>query len=224
MSWFNPFKHSDNQSAPASSENNTVPRFNYFNATGNILISSVCPPNQPLPEAVQSTFNQGAAFVASAMRAVSTTINPVTNQPYSIFNHFALSRVLAGSGHFTKLSEQSLTLPNTVFSNADHCQLFSSLFNINFSSACIPFAQALTTQFAQHANEMAARSHPTELKTAHLVLCCEYISGLACVSVVLISLNNEQHQVHLAKRPCLNNQHRLPDWTIEKEHFLYQLA
>ncbi|MBD1581224.1 hypothetical protein [Pseudoalteromonas sp. S16_S37] len=222
MSWFNWLHRAlDNNGPSPAPKKNDSERYSYFNTTGTMLVTSICPPTQSLPAETQRIFNQSAAFLATAMRAISTTTNPHTGQPYSIFNHFALTRVLTGSGRFAKLSEEILMIPNDVFCEDDHCGLFSTLFSMDFSKHSLPFAKALTTEFANNACDMATRSHPAESKTAHLVLSCEHLYGLANVNVILFTLDNQVHSEHLAKRPCLHKGHTLPDWQIAKEQFIY---
>ncbi|MEO1049302.1 MAG: hypothetical protein AAFX87_01660 [Bacteroidota bacterium] len=165
---------------------------NLLNATGNILIRTTSPPEQPLPAATLSQFTEVTAFCAAATRAITSTINPDSGKFYSIYNVKALERVLLKSGLFVKMTEEKID--HTYKDNFDDFgrSLYQKLFNDQISRRD---AQTLSTIFHSAGQEVVKLSNTQQEDTyiGHIIFTCEYLSGVSAISAVAVYYDYNQN-------------------------------
>ena len=87
--------------------------YHVLNETATILIRSTLLPDQTFPEGIRKEFSKITIFYAAMMNAISNTINPATQQFFSIYNYHAIESILMRSGCFIKESDDTLEFKNT---------------------------------------------------------------------------------------------------------------
>ena len=95
--------------APVKNPHNVeATKYYIFNETGNIMMASTVDDGSPMSQEVQDVFAEVSVFFAGMSRAITTTINPDTGEPYSLYNYTALERIISGSGLFVHVTEEDV--------------------------------------------------------------------------------------------------------------------
>src|SRR5437868_12143560 len=93
---------------PADPHNVEATKYYIFNETGNIMMASTSDMGVDIQQSVRDVFAEVSVFFAAMTRAISTTINPKTGEPYSMYNYTALERIISGSGLFVHVTQTDL--------------------------------------------------------------------------------------------------------------------
>ncbi|MFC3034418.1 hypothetical protein ACFOEE_18075 [Pseudoalteromonas fenneropenaei] len=192
-----------------------------FNATGTVLIVQHQNTTELLSEAAQALLFSAQAGLATILRALSTTLNPLTNQPYSIFNYHALQLLLSQGGRYIPVYANEVSIAHCQFQAQQHGDIATTLLGYPLTDAELPFAAGLMSRFANSAKQMQQYQHPQLRKACHAILCLEVLNGAPSVSLLLLSLDVQQHQQHLAQLPCHKSSNHCPDWQVRKEVYSF---
>jgi hypothetical protein len=190
-----------------------------LNETASILIRSTLLPDQTFPESIRKEFSRITVFYSAMMNAISSTINPVTNQPFSIYNYHAIESILIRSGCFTKVSENTLNFKThktpAKFTQSLNYQLFGTSFDYKSCQA----VNAILKNISQEALRMIAAKKPEQSKAGHIIFIVEYINGIKKILAKSIYINCNKHDKKI-KISLLKSWHKSL-WKIHTESFLY---
>lgn len=94
---------------PASAEPSKHEAQRYFllNETGNVLISTSLSPSGRLPDTTLDLFSEALAHLATVFYAVAGAKDPLTGEPFSLYNYGALKRVMDAHPVFIRMSSDS---------------------------------------------------------------------------------------------------------------------
>ena len=206
---------------------NTTPEFvmekatiyRVLNETATILIRSTLLPDQTFPEGIRKEFSKITIFYAAMMNAISNTINPATQQFFSIYNYHAIESILMRSGCFIKESDDTLEFKTHKTPERTINLLNYQLFGITFDHKGAQAVNTIFKNISREALRMMAANNPEQYKAGHIIFIVEYIDGIKKVLVKSIYINRNEHKKRL-KRALFKSWH-LSMWKIHTESFLY---
>jgi len=174
-------------------------RYIVLNETGNILITSNQDPSKKLPDHTEQIFMEAVAQLCMITRAISTTIDPKTGKTFSIYNHFALDRVLTEHPLFALLGQETATYElktdNTLEAAPDQ-----NLFSTSGSDAAHQKVNTIYNSMLVAAQVMNKAGETEDARVGHLTLCCEHLMGIPVVTAVITHVS-QGHFVELADLP-----------------------
>ncbi len=166
-------------------------RYVILNETGNILITSSLDPAKKLPGHVERSFLEAVSSLCLITRAISTTIDPSTGRPYSIYNHFALERVLTKHPLFAPLGQESAEYK--IRRNKDFvAQSSNDLFGVGDSEAAQRKISSIYNSMFVAAQIMGEAGETKDARVGHLTLCCEHLMGIPIITAVLMHISYDQ--------------------------------
>jgi hypothetical protein len=183
-------------------KSNTVesPRYVILNETGNILVASHHDPSQKLPDCVEKMFLEAVSSLCLITRAVASTIDPETQRPFSIYDQYALERVLAGHPLFVHMGQE--TKEYKIRRNRDFIEKTSNdLFGVHNSHAVNKKMSVIYNSMIVEAQDSRRRTKARTKGTrvGHLTLFCEDMMGVPVISAVLIHIDYDD-SVKLTKQ------------------------
>ncbi|MHC4739888.1 MAG: hypothetical protein ACYS9Y_13360 [Planctomycetota bacterium] len=208
---------------PAVKDPNNVEAKKYyiFNETGNIMIASTIETSQPLEESVQRIFAEVSVFFAGMTRAITTTTNPVTKRPYSIYNYHALERIIGGSGLFVHVTEEDVNYTTSSFGVDFSKELLEALLGLATGAGEMGFASAMMASIGKEGLRISKSESHTESKAGNIVFVCEYLLGMPIVSAIVVYADCKKHEKELRAGPCFRKQSQEMTWTLHKDTYLF---
>ena len=209
--------------SPAAKNPHNVEATKYyiFNETGNIMIASTIETNQPLEETTQKIFAEVSVFFAGMTRAITTTINPVTNKPYSIYNYDALERIIGGSGLFVNVTEEDVKYQTKSFGMSFSKELIESLLGLATGEGEMAFASAMIASIGKEGLRIASDHTTTESKVGNIVFVCEYLLGTPIVSAIVVYADCTTNKQSITLGPCFKEQSTSTTWLLHKDTYLF---
>ncbi len=213
----------------------------YFTAseTGNIIVTSTSNSNLPFSSQMQQLFSEVSVFFAGMARAITNTINPSNNKPYSLYNYNAISKVITESGLFVKVLEEQITSSSTDSLDIS-AQFVEAVFGI-FDDAISPDLNAIksvnskqkknpksvnskwkdlaNTILSSMKTESASISigHSTQdTKVANIFFYCENLVGIPSITATVISMDANEYNQHIL--PIKRGHTQL---TMQKDTYLF---
>ena len=157
------FSKQDKPSKPQSQPIYTpITKHYVFNETGNIMLCATADSIQNFDTDLKSAFVDISVFFAAMTKAVTSTTNPVTGKPFSIFNYQAVKNILVESGLFIETNVEEGTFSHDGVGNALGKALFQHVLNREFSEKQLPFAKSMFNGMQYQRAKMAEQSEMTE--------------------------------------------------------------
>jgi len=207
---------------PVENPNNIESKKYYiFNETGNIMLASTVEASQPLEESTQKIFAEVSVFFAGMTRAITTTINPETKEPYSIYNYHALERIIGGSGLFIHVTEEDVIHKTKSFGMDFSKELLESLLGLATGAGEMGFASAMMASIGKEGLRISGSSSKAESKVGNIVFVCEYLLGMPIVSAIVVYADCEQNKQQLTIGPCFKEQSTSTSWILHKDTYLF---
>jgi len=177
----------------AHAKTKTIDATSYImlNETGNILIKSNHDPATKLPAHIERIFLEAVSSLCLITRAISTTIDPATNQPFSIYNHSALEQVLLNHPLFAPLGQESADYKVRRSKDLVNQSAYD-LFGENGSYAVQKKMTSIYSSLFIAAQVMSEAGDTKDARVGHLTLCCEHLMGIPIVTIVLMHISYEQ--------------------------------
>ncbi|NUZ11007.1 hypothetical protein HUZ36_09470 [Pseudoalteromonas sp. McH1-7] len=164
-----------------------------FNETGNIMLCATADSIQSFDVDLKSAFVDISVFFAAMTKAVTSTINPVTGKPFSIFNYQAVKNILAGSGLFIETNVEEGTFSHDGVGNSLGKALFQHILNREFSEKQLPFAKSMFNGMQYQSARAAEQSSMSEeqkklCRSGSIFFIGELLMGVPQTSAILLSI------------------------------------
>lgn len=178
-------------------------KYYVFNQTGNIMIATT---GEPLSEGFKSVCAEVSVFFATMTKAIHSITNPKTKQPYSIYNHAALKKVIESSGMFVTLHQKEIAFESDNVDEVFGKEFIESILGISLSNEDLHFANetfnAINTEATRletaknerlEARKFQARGIDDDNneedekpdRVSNIIFVCESLMGMPMVSVVV---------------------------------------
>ncbi|TMO56938.1 hypothetical protein [Pseudoalteromonas aurantia] len=196
-------------------------KYYVFNETGNIMMSSTVDANIPLSESVQKVFAEVSVFFAGMSRAITTTKNPATKKPYSLYNYEALQNIISGSGLFVHVTEEDVKYDSKSFGADFSKELLESLLGLATGTGEMSFASAMVSSIGKEGLNLSGSSSHSNSKVGNIVFVCEYLLGMPIVSAIVVYADCEQNKQQLKLGPCFSESSISTTWTLHKDTYMF---
>ncbi|WP_462154300.1 hypothetical protein [Pseudoalteromonas piscicida] len=188
------FSKQDKPSKPQSQPIYTpITKHYVFNETGNIMLCATADSIQSFDTDLKSAFVDISVFFAAMTKAVTSTTNPVTGKPFSIFNYQAVKNILVESGLFIETNVEEGTFSHDGVGNTLGKALFQHVLNREFSEKQLPFAKSMLNGMQYQRAKMAEQSEMTEAqqqlcRSGSIFFIGELLMGVPQTSAILLSI------------------------------------
>ncbi|PCK30340.1 hypothetical protein [Pseudoalteromonas piscicida] len=164
-----------------------------FNETGNIMLCATADSIQSFDVDLKSAFVDISVFFAAMTKAVTSTTNPVTGKPFSIFNYQAVKNILADSGLFIETNVEEGTFSHDGVGDSLGKALFQHILNREFSEKQLPFAKSMFNgmqyQRAKTTEQSAMSEEQQKLcRSGSIFFIGELLMGVPQTSAILLSI------------------------------------
>lgn len=197
-----------------------------FNETGNIMMSSTSNSTEVIQQSVRDVFNEVSVFFAAMTKAISTTINPATKEPYSIYDYNAIKRVIDSSGLFVQVTEEEIEYSSSSVGASFSVELLSAVLSLADGGAtALKFAQSLMSSISKAATNgkvsVGGSGSNSSSSVGNITFVCEYLMGMPAVSAVVAysDVSEVQKAVHVG--PCFSGNSMKESITIYKDVYLF---
>ncbi len=196
-------------------------KYYIFNETGNIMMASTIDSSQPLSQEVQDVFSEVSVFFAGMSRAITNTINPETNQPFSLYNYTALGRIISGSGLFVHVTEEDVLYQTNQFGANFSKELIESLLGLATGAGALSFASAMISSIGNEGLNINGSSSTSDSKVGNIVFVCEYLLGMPIISAIVVYCDAKEHKQQLQLGPCFKESSVTTSWTMHKDTYMF---
>ncbi|WP_440053480.1 hypothetical protein ACSLBF_11190 [Pseudoalteromonas sp. T1lg65] len=185
-------------SAETMAEYQPITKHYVFNETGNIMLCATADSIDSFDDNIKSAFMDVSIFFAAMTKALSSTENPVTKKPFSIFNYQAVKNMLASSGVFVETNVEEGYFASEGVGGALGAELIKTVLNRNFDDNQLSFAKGMLNGMGyQGVDEQTwaslEPSHQDLCRSGNIFFIGELLLGLPQTSAVLINI--EPHSV-----------------------------
>ena len=201
--------------------NQQAPKYFVFNETGNIMMATTDMSNHPIEASVRHVFAEVAVFFAAMTRAITTTINPATGQPYSLYNYTALGNVIGGSGLFVHVTEEDIEYNTSTVGVALSRELIEALLGLASGTSELAFASGMIASMGQEALNINAQATHTDSSVANIVFVCEYLLGMPVVSALVVSVNTDTNSTVINAGPCFKTSSVSTSLKMHKDTYMF---
>ena len=200
---------------------NKIKVYHLLNETGNILIKSDQIISRNLPQNIRSHFSEAVFLCVTMMKAMTQTINPNTNKPFSIYNYHALETLILGSGKFYKVFEEIQSFKSNKshhdFSNA----FYESLFGISLGYRNTLNISSILTSMTNEAHRMLTDNHSFEYRVGFLTFMIDYNHNQSpSISLLIIHFDINNNSSNFYKSPWKNNLQQSTNWDFSIDNYV----
>jgi len=208
---------------PAVKNPNNIEAKKYyiFNETGNIMMASTVDSSKEIAKSVQDIFAEVSVFFAGMSRAITTTINPNTHEPYSLYNYHALQRVISGSGLFVHVTEEDVTYKSSSWGVDFSKELLEALLGLATGAGAMGFASAMIASIGNEGLRISGSSSHSESKVGNIVFVCEYLLGMPIISAIVVYADCQINKQQLTIGPCFKEESTTTSWVLHKDTYMF---
>jgi len=192
-----------------------------FNETGNIMMASTVDTDNEISEEVRKVFAEVSVFFAGMSRAMTTTINPKTGKPFSLYNYEALLHVIAGSGLFVHVTEEDVTHENHGYGADFSKELLEALLGLATGTGALGFASAMISSIGKEGLSISENGQTDESKVGNIVFVCEYLMGMPSVSAIVVYADMKKNEEAFQAGPCLKVHKRKVTLEMHKDTYMF---
>jgi hypothetical protein len=214
-------KATEIQPPPKNPHNIEATKYYVFNQTGNIMMSSTIDSNTPISEEVQKIFAEVSVFFAGMSRAMSTTLNPITGKPYSLYNYAALKSVIKGSGLFVHVTEEDVTHTSKSGGATFSKELIESLLGLATGTGALGFATSMIHSIGKEGLTISASNDHTDNKVCNIVFVCEYLLGMPSVSAIVVYADMTKNETSFQVGPCIKGHSESIKLELHKDTYMF---
>ena len=196
-------------------------KYYIFNETGNIMLSSTSDTSQSIEESVRKVFAEVSVFFAGMTRAITTSKNPVTGKPYSLFNYHALQQVIDDSGLFVHVTEEDVKYSTDDFGADFSKNLVESLLGLATGAGEMAFASAMVSSLGKEGFRISSSKSDSESKVANIVFVCEHLLGMPMVSAIVVYADCKKHKQQIQAGPCFTEERITTSWELHKDTYFF---
>jgi hypothetical protein len=209
------------QIPPANPYNEQAVKRYIFNETGNIMLASTELNGEQVPESVRDIFSEVAVFFAAMTKAISTTINPETKKPYSLYNYDALQNVIDGSGLFVHVTEEDIEHKTQSFGMQFSKELIEGLLGLATGTGALSFAEGMISSMGKAGLKIGESSSSDKSKVANIIFICEYLLGMPVVSAMVVSCDMKENKQAFNIGPCFKESSTSLSITMHKDTYMF---
>ena len=192
-----------------------------FNETGNIMLASTEFGSDTLPDEVRGVFAEVSVFFAAMTKAISSSIDPISNQPYSLYNYNAIQNVVDGSGLFVHVTEEDIQHTTSSYGATFSKELIEGLLGLAAGAGALSFAQAMIASIGSAGLKIGGNSDSSDNRVANIVFICEYLLGMPIVSAMVVSCDAKENSQVFRVGPCFSEQTQQISLTMHKDTYMF---
>lgn len=196
-------------------------KYYIFNQTGNIMFASTSELETEIPESVRSLFAEVSVFFAAMTKAISSTNNPLTGEPYSIYNYLALQKIINRSGLFVHVTQTDYIHTSSSFGIEFSKELLEGLLGLATGAGALSFAQGMLASMGKEGLKIAATNDATDNKVANIVFVCEYLLGMPSISAIVVYCDTHENKATFDFGPCIKTRSSSFDLKMHKDTYLF---
>ncbi len=192
-----------------------------FNETGNIMLASTELGGDTIADSVRDVFAEVSVFFAAMTKAISTTINPNTGQPYSLYNYNAIQNVIDGSGLFVHVNEEDIEHTTTSFGATFSKELIEGLLGLATGAGALSFAQGMISSLGSAGLKIGGHVDSSDNKVANIVFICEYLLGMPIVSAMVVTCDAKENSQTFKIGPCFSESTTHTTLKMHKDTYMF---
>lgn len=207
---------------PAQDPHNVqATKYYIFNETGNIMMASTDEMASEIPQSARDLFAEVSVFFAAMTRAISTTENPLTGEPYSIYNYTALRKIIAGSGLFVHVTQSDLTHNTSSTGVTLSKELLEGLLGLATGVGAMSFAQGMLASIGKEGLRIGLNTEDKESAVANIIFICEYLLGMPTISAMVVYANVADNRTVFELGPCIKVESGSFNLKMHKDTYLF---
>jgi hypothetical protein len=192
-----------------------------FNETGNIMLASTAIGSDQIANSVRDVFAEVSVFFAAMTKAISTSIDPNTGQPYSLYNYNAIQNVVDGSGLFIHVTEEDIQHTTSSYGVTFSQELIEGLLGLATGAGALSFAQGMIASIGSAGLTIGGNSSSSDNKVANIIFICEYLLGMPIVSAMVVYCDAKENQQTFSVGPCFSESTMTTSLTMHKDTYLF---
>ncbi len=192
-----------------------------FNETGNIMLSSTELGGDTISDAVRAVFAEVSVFFAAMTKAISTSIDPTTGLPYSLYNYTAIQNVIDGSGLFVHVTEEDIVHKTSSFGATFSQELIEGLLGLATGVGALSFAQGMIASMGKAGLQIGLNTSSTDNKVANIIFICEYLLGMPIVSAMVVYCDMTENMQTFKAGPCFSETSTTLTVTMHKDTYMF---
>jgi len=192
-----------------------------FNETGNIMLASTELGGDKIADSVRDVFAEVSVFFAAMTKAISTTINPDTNEYYSLYDYTAMQNVIDGSGLFVHVTEEDVKHKTTSFGATFCKELIEGLLGLATGVGALSFAQSMIASLGSAGLKIGGNKKSSSTKVANIVFICEYLLGMPIVSAMVVSCDAKTNSQTFSVGPCFKESSISTSLVMHKDTYMF---
>ncbi|MDF2178077.1 hypothetical protein P2G88_07405 [Aliiglaciecola sp. CAU 1673] len=164
-----------------------------FSETGNIMLCASKDSIQDFDKDIKDAFIDVTIFFSAMTKAIHSTINPVTQKPFSIYNYQAVKNVLSQSGMFIQLNVETGVFTSKDVGESLGKELVQKILNRNFSESRLAFSRGMFNAmgYQQPDEQEKQQLDARQLKfcqSGNIFFICESLLGLPQTTAILVNI------------------------------------
>jgi hypothetical protein len=192
-----------------------------FNETGNIMVASTEIGSSEIEDSVRHVFAEVAVFFAAMTKAMSTSIDPASGEPYSIYDYKALEGIIDGSGLFVQVTEEDVSYSSSSVGVQLSKELIEALLGLASGEGELGFAQGMIASMGSRGVKIGASSWKSDSRVANIVFVCEYLLGMPIVSAIVVYVDAAKYTKQFKLGPCISASSTSFDMTMHKDTYMF---
>ncbi|WP_156968092.1 hypothetical protein [Desulfobacter vibrioformis] len=165
-----------------------------FNETGNILLCATADSIQHFNEDIRNSFIDVSVFFTAMTKAVHSTINPVTQKPFSIYNYQVIKNVLNQSGMFVETNVEEGEFCSQGVGAPLGKELIQTILNRNFSEFQLHFSKGMFNGMGHQkvSSEQWQKMSKEErrfCRSGNIFFICELLLGVPQTSAIVVKID-----------------------------------
>jgi hypothetical protein len=204
-----------------ASKNVELTKYYTFNETGNIMLATTVGASAEIQESVRKVFAEVSVFFAAMTKAITSTQNPETSKPYSLYNYEALANIIAGSGCFIRVTELDVTHTTSSWGATFSKELIQGLLGLATGAGALSFATAMISAIGNEGLKVGGASSSHGSMVGNIVFVCEYLLGMPSISAIVVYIDAKE-QSHVFKAgPCIKTESQSMTFKMHKDTYMF---
>jgi hypothetical protein len=185
------------------------------------MLASTDNSSDTIQQSVRDVFAEVSVFFAAMTKAITTTINPDTKKPYSLYNYAALGKIIGGSGLFIHVTEEDVTYKSSSFGVQFSKELIEALLGLATGAGALSFASAMVSSLGSAGLKIGGSNKSTSSKVANIVFVCEYLLGMPIVSALVVYADLAKNAQVFQIGPCFKEQSTSTTLIMHKDTYMF---
>lgn len=202
-------------------KNVELKKYYTFNETGNIMLATTVSESIEIQESVRKVFAEVSVFFAAMTKAITSTENPDTHEPYSIYNYKALRKIIDGSGCFIQVTELDVTHTTSSWGATFSKELIRGLLGLATGTGALSFATAMISAIGNEGLKVAGVTSDHGSEVGNIVFVCEYLLGMPSISAIVVYIDAHDHVSQFQAGPCIKTESHSMTFKMHKDTYMF---